>query len=259
MRLKLRFLFLFVLFGLFTGMGGRATSTRGELRPEIRLKLYNEAIGHYEKAKSFHRAGRGEEALRELHRATKVVSAFPEAYDLAYQIYLELGKEREAEEQKGFYQHFGGKEGASLYRLREAVLKEIEYRKKSAPPPDIRPLPAFFFSGLSAGIFILGMIYEYRRAIQGSDRGSERQSIILEPFPSEETEEIHVSWLFKLCALLTPAPFLFSFLVALGFHNFSELWGPFLFSGIIVTVAVYLIFFADLSGLGGFRRPGPAG
>ena len=243
---------------LLTGMIGRGGAGQGELRSEIRLKLYDEAIRHYEKAKSFRAQGLPEEALREIRKATKVVGRFPEAYELARKIHLELGNEKEARASEDLFKLYEGDKGASLYRLRERVIQEIDFRKKVAPPPDFRVIPTLVLSALLIGISIFGMTYEYRRLTQEPKEGSETQRLCLEPFPGEEGEAIASSLFFKGCVLFLPAPSLFSLLVLLGFRNYSDLLPVFLFGFLIVDLAIYLIFFADLSDLGGLRRPGGA-
>ena len=239
-------------------MMGRGAMGRGELRPEIRLKLYNEAIRHYELAKALHAEGRIPEAFREIRKATKVVNAFPEAYDLARKIHLELGNEKEAGEEEALFRLYEGDKGASLYRLRDRVAQEIAYRKKLAPPPDIPLIPALALSGLLAGISVFGIVYEYRRFLGKPKGPSEVGRLFLEHFPDEEEKEMVPSFFFKGCALFLPAPFIFSLLVLLGLRNYSDLLPVFLFSFLIVDLAIYFIFFADLSDLGGLRRPGGA-
>ena len=65
------------------------------------------------------------------------------------------------------------------------------------------------------------------------------------------------SWLFVLCALLLPAPLIFSLLLLIGVRHSSDLIPVFFFGWIPVDLALYFIFFADLSDLGGaMRRPG---
>lgn len=253
-----RRIFLLLAFFLLTGMMGRGAMGRGELKPEIRLKLYDEAILHYEKAKALQAEGRREEALQEIQKSTKLIRAFPEAYDLAGQIHLELGNQKEAEKNEALFRLYEGDKGASLYRLREGVAQEIDYRKRSAPPPDIPVIPAFLVSGLLIGISIFGMRSEYERLLGKPEKSSETERLFLERFPDEEGREIIPSLLFKAWALFLPAPFLFSFLVLLGLRNYSDLFPVFLFSFLVVDLAVYFIFFADLSDLGGFRRPGAA-
>lgn len=248
--------FLILFTGMIGGGGGR-----GELRPEIRLKLYNEAIRHYEKAEALHVEGRREDALREIRKATKVVRAFPEAYDLAAKIYGELGNEKEARANEDLFKLYEGDKGASLYRLRDRVIEEIAFRKKAAPPPDIQVLPAFLLSALLIGIALFGMIYEVRRLTGQSRKPSEEKRLFVESFPDEEEREAAPSLFFKGCVLFLPAPFLFLLLVLVGLRHYSDLLPVFLFSFLIVDLAIYLIFFADLSGLGGFRsgRPGMGG
>ena len=253
-RRLLKFLVLGAL-PLLTGMIGLGGGGQGELAPEIRLKLYDEAIRHYEKAKALHVEGRREEALHQIRKATKVVRAFPEAYDLAGRIYWELGNEKEARANENLFRLYEGDKGASLYRLRNRVIQEIAFRKKAAPPPDIQVIPAFLLSALLIGISIFGMTYEYRRLTQQPRKRPEEKQLFLESFPNEEEEEIVPSLFFKGCVLFLPAPSLFLLLVLLGFRNYSDLLPVFLFGFLIVDLAIYLIFFADLSDLGGLRRP----
>ncbi len=256
MNRKFLNLFLVSTLLLLTGMMGRAG--QGELKPEIRLKLYNEAIRHYEKAKSFHAQGRPEEALREIRKATKVVGRFPEAYGLARTIHLELGNAREAKANEDLFELYEGDKGASLYRLRDRMIQEIAFREKVAPPPDLQVIPTLALSALLIGISIFGMAYEYRRLTSGPEERSEVDRLFLAPFPSEEGKEVRPSLVFRGCVLFLPGPFLFSLLVLLGFRNYSDLLPAFLFSFLIMDLAIYLIFFADLSDLGGLRKPGGA-
>ena len=246
------------ILGLFLGMGGQGGLGRGELRPEIRLKLYDQAIAHYEKARTFHAAGQAGEALSSLRKATKIVTAFPEAYELARRIHGELGNQKEAQEAEKLFREYGGDRGASLFKLRERIVQDIELRRKSAPSPDVKPIPSFLLSGCLAGILLFGMIYEYRRLSRKPEENPEVKGIFLEKFPEEE-EELSPSWFFKLCVLLFPAPCLFSLLVFLGFRTYSDLAPVFFLSWAVVAVAIYLIFFADFSDVGGFRRPSGAG
>lgn len=232
---------------------------KGELKPELRAKLYNEAIRHYEEAEALYRSGQPEEALGELHKATKIVNAFPEAHDLAQKIYREQGKLKEAGEEEDLFRNFKGPEGASLYKLRDKVIDEIEVGKKSAPPPDIQPVSALLLSAVLAAILIFGMVLEYRRLTSGFGDEAAKNSLFLEPFPNEETGDRGSSWIFKSFALLLPGPFLFSLIVLLGLRNSSEVLPLLLFCWGVVDAVVYLIFFADLSDLRGFRRPGGAG
>lgn len=251
-----KFLGLWLTFALIllTGMAGQGGVERGELKPEIRLKLYNEAVRHYEKAKSFHAASRMEEALRELRKATKVVRAFPEAYGLARQIYFEIGNEKEARANDDLFSLYEGDKGASLYRLRERMIQEITFLKKAAPPPDFQVIPTLLVSALLIGILIFAMIYEYRRLIGEPQERPEVEQLFLEPFPGEEGRGAAPSLFLKGCALFLPAPFIFSLLVLLGLRNYSDLLPVFLFGFLIVDFAIYLIFFADLSDLGGLPR-----
>ena len=219
---------------LLTGMIGRGGGGQGELKPEIRLKLYDEAIRHYEKAKSLHAEGQTEEALREIRKATKVVARFPEAYELARTISLERGDEKEAKANEDLFQLYEGDKGASLYRLRDQVIQEIAFRKKVAPPPDLHPIPALLLAAFLIGISIFGMTYEYRRLTREPKEPTEADRLLLEPFPSEEEREIAPSLFFKGCILFLPGPFLFSLLVLLGFRNYSDLLPVFLFSFLIV-------------------------
>ncbi|GEM_PF-2267388 len=239
---------------LATGMvGGGGRFGKSALRAEIRLKFYNEAIGHYEKAKALFEGGRPQEALQLVNRALRVISEFPEAYDLRRRIYLELGEPAKAGEEGKLFERYGGGK-ASLYKLRELVVLEIAEKKKHTPPPDIQPAAAYAISGGVALACILGMIYEYRR-LTARPEDSLDQSVILERFPGDETAEVNATWLFKGCGLLLPAPFFFALLVFLGFRHYSNLLPLFLFSWVMAAVAVYLIFFADLRGLGeGLRR-----
>ena len=117
-------------------MAGGGQTSGAQLKPELRLKIYNEAIRHFEKAKTLRAQGRTKDALHELHKATKVVRAFPEVYDLARQIYLEMENEEEADKQAELFKNYGGNEGVSLYRLREDVARVVRARKKMARPPD---------------------------------------------------------------------------------------------------------------------------
>ena len=100
---------LLAAFFLLAGMGGGGAQAPGaQLKPEIRLKIYNDAIRHYEKAQALYGEGKKEEALHELRKATNTVRAFPEAYQFARKICLELGKSKEADEQEGYFDFFGG-------------------------------------------------------------------------------------------------------------------------------------------------------
>ena len=256
-RLLNFFLALFLLSLSLAGMGmaGRGGLGKGELRAEIRLKLYDEAIRHYEKAQALHQSGHADEALREIRKAKKVVNAFPEACDLARRIYLERGQSKEALEEERLWRFFGGDRGSSLYRLRDKVIQEIEFQKKSQPPPDFQARPALLLSGCVAGILIFGMVYEYWRFTRRAEERPQTRSIFLERFPDEE-REMKPSWLFKLCVLLLPAPFFFSLLVLLGLCRYSDLLPLFLLAWVVADVFLYLIYLADLSGLGDFRRPG---
>lgn len=257
MNPKVRIFLLLPLSILFLGMAGRGMVEKGELKPELRLKLYNEAIRHYEKAEALYQSGQSKEALRELAKATKVVNAFPEAHDLAQKIYREQGKLKEAEEEEDLFRNFKGPEGASLYKLRDKLTEEIELRKASAPPPDIQLVPALLLSAFLATVLIFGMVFEHRRLTGGSPSSQVvKNPILLESFPSEEEAEVTPSWLFKLFTLLLPAPFLFLLIVLLGLRNLSEVLPVLLFCWGAVDAVVYLIFFADLSDLQGFRRPG---
>ena len=239
-------------------MAGRGGFGRGELKPEIRLKLYNKAIRHFEKAKEFYETGQREAALREIAKATQVVRAFPEAYDLARKIHLELAHPKEASREEVLFQNYEGPKGASLYRLRDRLAQELELQKKFAPPPDVPFVPSLLVCGSLAAFLMGGMISEYRRLSQRPENRSGSRLLFLESFPDEEEAEVSAGWFFKLCALLLPGPSLFALLVLLGFRYYSDLFPVFLFSWVIVDGAVYFIFFADLSDLGGFRRPGAA-
>ncbi len=251
-----KFFLLFFLSILFLGMAGRGATGRGELKPELRLKLYNQAIAHYEKAKSLYRSGRSEEALRELGRATKVLNNFPEAHEFAQRIYLEQGNLQKAQKEEELFNLFRGPEGASLLKLREKAIEEIELERKLAPPPDLQPIPTFIFSAVFTALLLWGMVFEYRRLTGRSEKGQTKNPILLESFPDEEVGEISPSWFLKLLGMLLPAPFLFSLIVLLGLQNFSEVLPLFLFSWGVVDAVVYLIFFADLSNFRGLRRPG---
>ena len=232
-------------------MAGRASglSGRGELKAEIRLQIYNQAIGHFEKANEFYRSGDSNQALHEIHKAVQTFKAFPEAYQLASVIYESQGRRREAHEQQMLAQQ----SGVSLYALRDRVSAEIKVRQKFAPPPDFKPFPAFLFSLALGAAFLLGMVYEYFRL--KSKSAGHASSLILEPFPEEE-EEVMVSALFKTCTLLLPAPLIFAFLITLGLRQYNDVIPILIFAWIMVDLGIYLIFFADLSGLGGFRPGG---
>ena len=252
-----RALFLFTAFFLLTGMAGAGRMSNAQLKPEIRLKIYNEAIHHYEKAKALYREARAQEALGELQKAIHVIRAFPEAYDLARKIYLDLGNEREAEHQSALFKTYEGGKGASLFRLRDEVARVVRLRIKSAPPPDFEVKPAFFHSGLLAGILFLGMTYDWYRMKRKMKRSGDAPSLILGSFPGDEEKEARISWFFKLCLLLLPAPSIFSLLLFVGVRYYSDLVPVFLFYWVLADLAIYLIFFADFSGLGGaMRRPG---
>ena len=101
-------------------------------------------------------------------------------------------------------------------------------------------------------------IYRKRRSIT-----ERRESqILLDSFPGDaEEDEVRLSWLFKLCALLFPAPLILFLLLSMGIRYYSDFIPVFLFAWIIVDLAIYLIFFADFSdfggggGGGGFRGP----
>ncbi len=125
---------------------------------------------------------------------------------------------------------------------------------------NLEPVPSLIYSALFAGLTILAMIGEYWRITGGPEaKALHRSSLILEKFPEEEPEEVTPSFLFKFLVLILPAPLIFAFLVAIGFRSLKELLPIFLFAWAIMDLAVYLIFFADLSDLGGFRRPMPGG
>ena len=237
------------------GMTGSGQFRKAQLKAEIRLKFYNDAIAHYEKAKALFEQGDPRGALQELHKALRVISDFPEAYDLRRRIYLALGDSAKAREEEGLFRHYGGDKGASLYALREKVIQEIAEKKKHEPPPDLKPLPSYVLSGLVALACILGMIYEYRRLVSPSKDDRSVQKVFLEKFASDEENEVNASWFFKLCVLLLPGPFFFSLLVFLGLRHYSNLLPLFFFSWVVADVALYLIFFADLRNLGdGLRR-----
>lgn len=261
-RFSAPFLFfapLILALGLM-GMAGRGGSWPGmgkaELRPEARLKIYNEAIEHYEKAKALYEAGKQEAALKELKRATKVFSGFPEAYGLAQKIYLELGDEEAAAREERLFREHEGHKGASLYKLREKVHEQVLLRKKQAPTDEIPLVPSFLLSACLALVLAFGMIYEHRLRNESSANPATNK-IFLEPFPSDrEKEEAESSGLFKLYVLVLPAPVLFTLLLAVGFRSYSDLIPIFLFSWAVVDAVIYLLFFADFSGMAGFRRPG---
>ena len=248
----------FLLTGM-AGMGGGQTSG-AQLKPEIRLKIYNEAIRHYEMAQSLYAEGRKEEALHELRHATKIVRAFPEVYELSQKIYLELGKVREADEQAGFFEFYGGKQGASLLRLRNDLIRLVKRRIKLAPPPDIQRKPALQLSGVLAAILFLGMFYDVYRK-KRSEKARRQSQILLGSFAGDDEDEVRLSWLFKLCALFFPAPLIVFLLLFLGVRYYSDFFPVFLFAWVIIDLAVFLIFFADFSdfgsggGGGGFRGP----
>lgn len=257
MKRKLLFLSLLFTYGLLLGMAG--PRSRGELRPELRLKIYNEAVRYYEKAEALHRAGEREKALAQLRKGTRVVAAFPEAYALAERIYSELGDRVKAREQEGLYARYNGRKGSSLYELRDAVAREVRRREQALGPPDFRPRDLFVVSAAAAAILIFGMIFEYRRLLRPPEDEGRKIGIILEKFPGEEEPELTPSWLFKLCVLFLPAPFIASLLAGMGLRYWSDFGGPFLLSWVVVAGVVYTVFFADLSGFSGFRRPGAAG
>lgn len=244
---------------LFLGMaGGRGSLGRGALRAEIRLKLSEEAISHYERAEALDKEGRLDEALREIRKAVKVINDFPEAHQLAKQIYFQIGKEKEAKEEEKLWLRFQGDKGASLYQVREKLIQEIEFRKKNAPPPDLKLLPSLTLCGGGIAILILGLVYEYRRMTRRAGDETEHFGIFLGKFPGEEKEEFHPSGFFKLCVLLLPAPFLFALLVLLGFRYYSDLLPVFFLTFAVAEGVVYFLYMADLRDLGGFRggRPG---
>jgi len=237
---------------LSMGMGGGFLSGKGELKGEIRLQIYTEAIGHYELAQSLYASGDLERALKEIQKATRTAQAFPEAYDLAESIYRKLGKFQAAEEQARLFKKYGGLEGASLYSLRDRLAEEIRVRQKHIPP-DIPLFPSIFFSGILAVVLILGMAAEYGR-LAGELRWQNRQnSIILDPFPEEEEVDLSFSWLFRTCLFLLPGPVLFALLVLSGLRHFSEVMPILIFGWAMIDLGIYLVFFADLSGLSGFR------
>lgn len=242
--------------------GGGGGQIGAQLKPELRLKIYNQAIGHYETAKALHEEGRKEEALEELQKAVKTIRAFPEAYELAHTIYVEMGDEKRAQEQEKLFEFYGGRKGASLYRLREEVSRLAKRRIKLAPPPDVDKKSAFRVLGVFMGILFLGMFYDlYRMWLGAKDR---KTKILLGNFPGDEFHEDRVSWIFKLCALLMPAPVILLLLLSLGVKYYSDILPIFTFSWLVADIAVYLIFFADFSdfgsgGGGGFRGRGPGG
>ena len=245
---------------LSLGMAGsRGWMSKGELKAEIRLKLYHEAIDHLEKAKTLHVQGEPQKALEEIHRATKVVSAFPDAYDLARKIYLEWGKVKEARDQEMLFQNYGGANGVSLYRLRDQLIEDIRVREEFAAPPDFRTFPAFLVSAVSIGFLVLVMVFEHARFTGKLGRGTNvsTSSLILEPFPDEEEPDLSYSWVFKTCLFLLPGPILFALLVLGGLRHYSDVIPILLFGWIPLVLGIYLIFFADLSGLSSFRPRGP--
>jgi len=260
MKPKLQILFVLGSLSLFLGMAGQGGGGFGgaELKPEIRLKLYNEAIEHYEKAAAFHAEGRLKEALSEIRKATKTVSAFPEAYDLARRIYLELGDQVQATEQEEFFQRYAGHQGASLYRLRDKLVEEIRFREKFSKPPDVPVVPSLLLSGSLAGVLVLGMFYDYWRVMKGSKNEVEKNSIILEKFSGDEEYSEGPTWLFKLCVLILPVPILFALLILFGVRHSSDLVPVLLFGWAVLDLVIYTIFFADFSDAGGFRRSGTA-
>ena len=259
--LKLQLVFVLMSFGLLMGMAGRGCFGGVELKPEIRIKLYNEAIAHYEKAKALYAAGERKKALSELHKAVKTVAAFPEAHDLARQIHLELGNQKEAAIDENFFRQYGGDRGASLYRLRDKVAEEIQFRAKFTAPPDVPFGPSLLLSGSLAVVLFLGMSYDSSRFKRDPKRRDGERRIFIEEFPDEEEEESGATWLFKLCVLLLPVPFLFALLILLGVRHSSDLIPVFLFGWAVSDLLIYTIFFADFSDAGGgFRRPpGTAG
>ncbi len=238
--------------------GGGGGQMGAQLKPELRLKIYNQAIGHYETAKALYEEGRKEEALRELQKAVKVIRAFPEAYELSRNIYLEMGNEKEAREQESLFEFYGGKKGASLYRLRQEVSRLAKRRIKLASPPDVDKKSATRVLGVFLGLLFLGMFYDvYRMRLEAKEQKSQ---VILDSFPGDEYHEERVSWIFKLCALLLPAPVVLLLLLSLGVRYYSELLPIFVFSWLVADIAIYLIFFADFSDFGsGGRGSGPRG
>lgn len=232
--------------------GGKA-----ELKPEIRFKIYNEAIGHYEKGKVLYQAGEKEKALKELHKAVHVFSDFPEAYALIRKICLDLGDEKQAGETEKLFRRYRGSEGASLYRLRDEIKEQIENQKALRPPPDIPFVPSLLLSFFVATISIFGMYYEYRLKTKMSGGGTGFGGIVLEPFPSEsESSEFEPSLFFKLLALFLPGVFFFILLLLFGLRHRAEL-GPILMPcWVAVDLLVYLVFFADFSDVSGMRRTG---
>ncbi len=242
---------------LFLGMAGRGNLSQGELKPELRLKLYQEAIGHYEKAKALLEEGRTEDALHEIQKATRVVSAFPEAYALAQLVYSQTERPEKASEQLALFRQYGG-EAASLYRLRDQMTKEVEVRRQFAPPPDFKGFPALLFCGVISGLLVAGLFWERGWADRKSKGPAENHSLILEPFHEDEESE-PVSWRFKALVLLLPAPLILALLVGLGLRRYSDLIPILLFGWILIDLGIYLIFLADLSGLGGSRSQRPGG
>ena len=242
---------------LLTGMGIRGgLSEDTQLRPEVRLKIYNHAISHFEKARAHYEMGRRKEALKEIWKATREVSAFPEAYDLARTIYQELGDEKGRAKAEALYKQHSGDKGASLYKLRAKVADEIRLRRKFAPPPDFNPVQAYVVSAVAAFILILGMVYEYHRLSQVTPPSPQSGSIFLAPFPSDRETEVSLdTWFMKFCVLALPAPFIFSLMVLLGFRYYSDILAPFFLMFLVTDVVLYLVFFADLTDLGVFRRP----
>ena len=256
-----RALLLLSLSFFFLGWGGRGSNPfaggRPELKPEIRLKIYSQAIEHYEKAEALYRAGRPAEALKELKNATRTFSEFPEAYDLARKIYLELGDEKRAKEEEELFLRYKGHQGASLYKLREKVREQVENRRRLAPPPDIAFLPSLLISMLLAAVSILGMIYEYRFKTRAFKDETGDNSIILEPFPSQtENQNFVPGPLFKLLTLFLPGPLLFSILLLLGFQSTTDVVPVLSLCWVAIDLITYLIFFADFSDVSGMRRSG---
>lgn len=249
------FLFTLLMSCLALGMTGRAGIGRGELKAETRLKIYHQAIAHYEKAESLYRAGQPEEALHFLHKATKVFSTFPEAYGLAARIYREMGDRESAREAQQKFSFYGGDKGFSLSGLRDQVEAEIRLKQATAPPPDFRKIPALFAATLLEILIALGLVLEFRR-LTGEEKPRQGSNLILEKFSDDTEVEVSASFLFKLLVLLLPAPLILMILVLWGVHSVKDLVPMFLFAWAVVDVALYLIFFADLSDLSNLRRPG---
>lgn len=254
---RIRFLLFLVPFLL--GLAGRPLQEQGELDIELRLKLYNRAIARFEKAKALHAIGRKTEALEEIQRATKIVAAFPEAYDLARRIYLERGDPAQAAEEENTFRYYEGDKGASLYRLRTKVMETVGRRRKATPPPEIDPVPTYVASGFAALLLLLGMIYDHRRFRRELRETDRVRKLVLEPFPDDDfLTRPGPSGFFRFCALLLPGPFLFSLLVLWGVRHYLTLLPLFLFGLTVIDITLYVVFFMESSDSGGFRRPGGA-